>query len=167
MKRFIVMAALVLAISVSFTSAAFAWGTTGGDGTNSYALQETAVFLNNSGAAMTSGMAVILDLTGTGVTTGTYGAYVTTTTSADSILAVGIVKSRTAADQTPVVVITKGPAPANAADATDLVTIGSAVGTTSLAGQIGGGTNLGVALTTGYLHDGCLVWIWVDPTGAD
>lgn len=148
----------------------FGWGSAGSDGKNYRSLQETAIFFNNSGATLSAGDVVILDTAGTGVTAGTtLGGYVTRTTSADSVLAVGVVLSTSVADQRPVAVVTKGPADTFCLDATDAVTINTAVGTTTTAGRCGGGSNLGIALEAGDGQDaepGGIV-IWVAPTGAD
>jgi hypothetical protein len=147
---------------------AHAWGTAGGDGTNFGMLQETAVFFNNEGGTLSVGDAVELDLNGTAGTT--LGAYVEKCDSADSVLAVGVVKSASVADQRPAVVVTKGPIDTLAMDSADAVTGGSAVGcttATTTTGKIGGGTNLGIALENGDATDTGLLFIWVDPTGAD
>lgn len=167
MKKLFSLSALLFAASMAFSSAVFAWGTTGGDGSNYGQLQETAVFFNNSGVKLVHGNAVVLDLDGTGVTAGTtLGAYVERTTSADSVLAVGVVK-HPSVDQTPVIVVTKGPIDTLAQDSSDAVTSGSAVGTATTPGTIGGGTNLGIALEAGAGTDGDYLFVWVDPTGAD
>lgn len=160
--------ALLVALVFAFNGVAFAWGTTGGDGSDYGQLQETAVFFNNAGQLLVHGMAVILDTAGTGVTAGTtLGAYVTTAATADSILAVGVVKVG-AADQTPVVVVTKGPIDTLAADSSDAVSINTAVGTALTGtGNIGGGTDLGIALEAGAGTNGDYLYIWVAPTGAN
>lgn len=151
-----------------FSGAAFAWGTGGGDGSDVGQLQETAVFFNNSGKQLLTGVVVVLDLTGSGVTTGTtLGAYVTTTATADSRLVMGVVKVQ-ALNQTPVVVITKGPADTQFNSA-DNPYVGDSVGTSTVAGKAGAGTRLGVLLE-GLSHtDGRFIeaWIWVDPHNSE
>lgn len=174
--NFIYSLLLMSFLSLSVTGKVWAWGATGSDGSNGQALQETAVFFNNAGETMTAGTVAVLDTGGSGVATGTtLGAYVTTPsdfaaegTKADTILAVGVVKS-TASDQRPVVVITKGPADTLIDDSSDAVTLRTAVGVSGLAGSdnAGGGTNLGIALEGGSGSDSDQIYIWVDPTGAD
>ena len=169
MKKIVSFFALLFALVLAFNGACFAWGTASGDGSNYGQLQETAVFFNNSGVRLVHGEAVCLDLDGTGVTAGTtLGAYVEDLSTNDSVLAVGVV--RVASDnQTPVIVVTKGPIDTLAADFSDAVTSGAAVGTSASgeAGSIGGGTNLGIALEAGAGTDADYLFIWVDPTGAD
>lgn len=171
MKKAILLSVLLFALVFAFNGTAFGWGTTSGDGKNYQQVQETAVFFNNSGRHLGHGVAVILDTSGTGVSAGSYtlGSYVTVTNSADSLLAVGVVKIP-AADQSPVVVVTKGPIDTYAADSTDVVSSGTAVGTAGTiaeSGMIGGGTNLGIALEAGAGTDRDYIVIWVSPTGAD
>ncbi|MDI6732326.1 MAG: hypothetical protein QME16_00135 [Planctomycetota bacterium] len=169
MKKLCMLIALLFAEVLAFNGVCFAWGSASGDGSNYRQLQETAVFFNNGGNRLTHGEAVVLDLNGTGVTAGTtLGAYVEDLATADSILVVGCVKYA-ADNQTPVVVVTKGPIDALAADSSDAVSSGTAVGTTASGtiGSIGGGTNLGIALEAGSGSDDDYLFIWVDPTGAD
>jgi len=176
MKKLFLIAALLLA-SVFVGNAAFSMGTSGGDGGNFAMSQETAVFFNNSGETMSAGQVVILDTAGTGVeAASTLGSYVTLTSSADSVLVVGVVKSLTSLDQTPVVVVTKGAIDTQCADSGDAVSINTAVGSTTVGagggtvngkGLCGGGTNLGVALEAGDGTDSGKLYIWVNPTGAD
>lgn len=175
-RNFVYSLLLVSFLSLSVTGKVWAWGATGSDGSNAQALQETAVFFNNSGATMTAGTVAILDTGGTGVATGsTLGAYVTSPSAfaaagskADAILGIGVVKS-TASNQMPVVVVTKGPVDTLVDDSSDAVTIRTAVGASGLAGSnnAGGGTNLGISLEQGSGSDGDQIYIWVDPTGAD
>ena len=168
----IVFAALTLSL---LGSNVYGWGTTGGDGERFTQLQETAVYFNNSGGTRSAGDVVILDTFAAGVNTATtLGSYVRLSdglqsAQADSVLVVGVVRN-TSNDQTPVVVVTKGPISATCADSSDAVTLNVAVGTTdvdSLSGQCGGGTNLGIALEAGSGSDGASLRIWVSPTGAD
>src|SRR3990167_2833466 len=106
---------LAVLLSLSVTGKVWAWGATGSDGGNYEALQETAVFLNNSGTTMEAGDVVILDVYQSGVSTGTtLGSYVMianndAASQTDSILVVGVVKSTSVANDLPVVVVTKGP----------------------------------------------------------
>ena len=176
MKKFNLFYSLLLIgiLALSVTGKVWAWGATGSDGASFGALQETAVFFNNSGATLDAGEVVILDTFQTGVSTGTtLGAYVTLSDGqasprADSVLAVGVVKSTSIADQRPVVVVTKGPVAAFCDDSADAVTVRTAVGTSGgTAGRCGGGTNLGISLEAGDGTDGDNLIIWVDPTGAD
>jgi len=163
MRRNIFVLTLLVAL-VAFNGVAYPWGSTGGDGADARQLQETAVFFNNSGTTMSTGNVAVLDLDGSAVASGTtLGAYVDLIATADVASAVGIVKSTSSLDQTPVVVITKGPALAQSNDASDAVTAGSLVGTTAAQGKMGGGTLLGIALDSGNATDGQLIWIWVDP----
>jgi len=179
MKKLFTFSALLFAVVLMSSGVAFGWGAAGSDGSNYQALQETAVFFNNSGGTLSAGDVVIIDPSGPGVATGTtLGAYVSTyqarsvagTTAADNLLAIGVVKSTSVADQRPVAVVTKGPALTTCADSGDAVTQFAAVGTsggTETADQCGGGTNLGIALEAGDGTDGDSLIIWVDPTGAD
>jgi hypothetical protein len=174
MKKLFLIAALLLGVVLN-SKAAFAWGSAGGDGSSFAALQETAVFFNNSGATLSAGQVVILDTAGTGVAAdSTLGAYVTLVNAADSARVVGVVKSTSVADQKPVVVVTKGPIDTQCADSGDAVSINTAVGTTTIGtsggsngvGLCGGGTNLGVALEAGDGTNSGKLYVWVDPTGA-
>lgn len=154
---------LLFALVLAFNGVAFSWGTTGGDGSNYGQLQETAVFYNNSGRTLTAGEVVVLDLDGSGVSCGTtLGAYVDVISAADARSVMGVVKSTSAANGSPVVVVTKGPVKARSEDDSDPVTAGSAVGTTTTPGCMGGGTKLGYALDSGNGSEGQLIWIWVD-----
>lgn len=169
MKKLLSLTALLFAAVLAFSGVAFGWGSSGGDGSNYRALQETAVFYNHSGATLTTGQAVILDASSDDITTGsTLGAYVTTTVIADYVPVVGVVAEGSFIDESPVVVITKGPAYARAADGTDNLTGYIGVGTTAIGtskGYVGGGTHLGYCLENGDGTDGHLQMIWVQPTG--
>lgn len=176
-RKFLIVPALLVGLMLSSNKAAFGWGSTGGDGSRYTQLQETAVFFNNSGIALSAGHVVVLDTAGTGVTSGTtLGAYVDVVVANDSVLAVGVVKSASS-NQTPVVVVTKGPVPTRCADSADAVSINTAVGTTNQdesgsvsanGGLCGGGTNLGIALEAGdATNTEADLVIWVSPTGAD
>ncbi|KKL15239.1 hypothetical protein LCGC14_2507580, partial [marine sediment metagenome] len=176
---------LIPLIVFSLSGTVFGWGSTGGDGERYTQLQETAVFLNNtatSGAGDIDdqtayhGMAMILDLDGSGVSSGTtLGAYVEKPAQgsgdADSILVVGVVANASTAGFAagfPVVIVTKGAAFAMIEDSSDAVTSGSAVGCGGIvgAGNVGGGTNLGIALEAGDGTDADEIVIWVAPAGS-
>lgn len=176
MKKNTLFSLLLIGIlTLSLTGKAWGWGATGSDGGRFDALQETAVFFNNSGDTLDAGEVVILDTYQTGVATGTtLGSYVTlsggqASAAADSVLAVGVVKSTSVADQRPVVVVTKGPISTLCDDSSDAVSVRTAVGTSgsSVTGRCGGGTNLGIALEAGDGTNGDGIVVWVDPTGAD
>ena len=175
-KLYLILFATLLIIPM-FNGVALGWGSSGGDGTSYGALQETAVFFNNSGSTLSAGDVVILDLSGTGVASGTtLGAYVTTTTSADVQYVAGVVKTRSSADQTPVVVITAGPAETfcDNVNGTALVNglnnlggkiQGGAVGTYTTAATCDSGSNLGISLgAAGGVdkNDNNKSWVWVE-----
>ena len=187
MKKYLSLLIIPLFV-LTFNGMAFGWGSTGGDGSDYRQLQETAVFLNNSGIRMVHGQAAVLDLDSTAstsapvksaVTAGTtMGAYVELlgcgggcgdiAHSADSNLAVGVVK--VAADnQTPVIVVTRGPIDALVVDSSEAISAGSTVGTAAVgeAGTIGAGSNLGIALEAGDGTDGSYCFIWVSPANSD
>lgn len=142
--------AILLGVLFAFNGVALGWGAGGGDGSDYRQLQETAVFYNNSSSAIGHGSAVILDISGTAATT--LGAYVTTTTTADSKLAVGIARGHSGsstgwAASSPIVVVTRGPVDTKIDDTG--VTAGSAVGTANTRGHVDAGSDLGVALESG------------------
>lgn len=167
MRHFKISALLIVGLFV-FSGAVHPWGATGGDGTRAAAIQETAVFYNNSEFTMTEGMIVVKDNSG-GTAGTTLGAYVTITTSADASTIVGVVKSSSAAADTPVVVITKGPADTLVLDSSDPITISQYVGTGTTRGYGGacagnaGAGYLGQAMEVGDGTDTGRVWVWVDP----
>lgn len=174
MKLFLIAALLLTGVLFN-SKAAFAWGASGGDGSSFAALQETAVFFNNSGATLSAGQVVVLDTSGSGVAAdSTLGSYVTLLNGADSTRVMGVVKSTSVGDQKPVVVVTQGPVDTQCADSSDAVTVNVAVGSTTFGptggtngvGLCGGGTNLGVALEAGDGTNGGKLYVWVDPTGA-
>jgi len=164
MRRFLLATAMVL----SLPALAFAWGGAAGDGTRYKMLQETAVVVNNSGATLSSGAVVIWDTTATAGST--LGIHVTTTTSANSIMAAGVVQDDSTANGFPMRIITRGPAQVQYAGVTSAITnAGEAVGTSTVAGQLGTGTNLGVSLEAhnGKGLDFALLWTWINPTNGD
>ena len=173
MKKRLILFALLFAMLV-FNGVAYPWSSTGGDGSNARALRETAVFFNNSGATLVEGQIVLLDKTGSGVSAGTtLGAYVTTTVDIDISGIVGVVLSTSALDQSPVVVVTKGPADTLILDSSDPIAISEYVGTSSTLGYGGEYENaggwfegigtLGQALENGDGTDTGKVWVWVNP----
>ncbi len=169
MKKYLFSLALLFALVFAFSGVVLA-----GDGKNYRQLQETGVFFNNAGRTLSAGQVVILDTSGTGVTAGTtLGSYITLVSGADSVLAVGVIAESqiTCLDQTPCIVVTKGPVDTSINDSTDAVTINTAVGTSpntaTCDGCAGGGTNLGIALEAGSGADADKIIVWVNPTGAD
>ena len=168
MKKLFSLSILLIVSVFMISGIAFGWGS--GDGSDYGQLQETTVFFNNSGAKMVHGQAVILDVSGTGVTAATtMGAYVTMVTgTADSNYVVGVVKEASL-DQTPVIVVTRGPIDTLVADSSEAISAGSQVGTagTAIQGAVGVGTNLGVALEAGDGTDGSYLFVWVNPSNSD
>ena len=172
MKKYLSLLIIPLFV-LTFSGMAFGWGSTGGDGSDYGQLQETAVFFNNSGVKLVHGNPVVLDTDSSASTTDpvkiaptagtTLGACVERTSSADDILAVGVVKVASE-NQTPVIVVTRGPIDTLVIDSTDAITEGSAVGTSGT-GTAGGGYHLGLALEDGDGTDGSYCYIWVQPTG--
>jgi len=127
----------------------------------------TAVF-NNSGSALTSGSVVVWD-TAAATSGDSLGAYVTTTTSADSNLCAGVVQSDSIPASGVGTLQIYGPRRVKTADSTDRPTsAGTAVGTTTVAGNAGSGTGLGVLLrTSGSGVDGELEWIFINPSNGE
>jgi len=167
MKKLFIFSTLLLVSILASYGVAFGWGVTGGDGSSYKQLQEIAVFYNNSGVTLYHGDVVILDSTGTADTT--LGSYVTYSSTADSILVVGVVVQKSLAD-TPVAVCTKGPVMTRIDDLSDAVTTLTAVGTCTGSGltnhNAGGGTNLGIALEAGNGSNSDEIIVWVDPAGS-
>ena len=162
-KKYFLNLALLCAVVFAFNGVAFGWGTTGGDGSRYDQLQETAVFFNNSGRTLSTGDVVVIDMAGSGVASGsTLGAYVNVIATADARSARGVVASVSSADQTPVVVVTAGPAQCRIDDSTDPVALGTTVGTSTTAGHAGSGSFLGIAMDPGAGGDNELIWIWVN-----
>lgn len=175
MKKIFSLFALLFALVFAFNGVVFGWGSSGGDASDYGQLQETAVFFNNSGAKLVHGQAIVLDLDSTASSTApikiaptagtTLGTCVETlTASADSNLVIGVVKVASE-NQTPVIVVTRGPIDTITADASDGVSAGSAVGTAGSgeAGSVGVGSGLGVALEAGAGTDGDYIYTWVQP----
>ena len=167
MKKLFIFSALLIACLFAVSGVAFGWGGQGGDGSDYRQLQETAVFYNNSSTTLYHGDVVILDSTGTADTT--LGSYVTYSSAADSVLAVGVVIQKSLT-KTPVVVCTKGPVVTRIDDSSDAVTTLTAVGTCTSSGatnhNAGGGTNLGIALEAGDGTNADEIIVWVDPAGS-
>jgi len=130
----------------------------------------TTTVRNNSGSALTSGAVVVWDSSPDAVAN--EGAWVTTTTSADSNLVAGVVEDDSIADGALGTIVVYGPIIANYANATDgsADTAGTAVGTTTVAGQYGNGTGLGVIIAgTAPVGVGDLtrLKIFVNPSNAE
>ena len=128
----------------------------------------TAVF-NDAGSELTSGSVVIWDTQAADPTDAGLGSYVTTTTTADSNLAAGVVHQSSILNQGIGMICVYGPHQVLTADSTDRpVTSGDAVGTTTVAGQVGTGTGLGVLLrTSGSSVDRENEWIFINPSNAE
>lgn len=153
-------------------------------------------FFNNSGGALTSGTVVVLDRTGTGVNVGVTGSlttvptgasrndvdvnggdgdvtnigtYITTTTTADLETVKGVVDDDSCADQTYCRVQVRGPRLVRCAQVTDAVTAGDAVGTSTVAGEMGDAANdadgiLGVAISSCHANsDQAVGWVDINP----
>lgn len=185
MRKLSLLAALVLAfIGAGQAEAAMecAQGTSGTE-TNHTVFQHACYdyYFNNSGSTLTSGTVVILDVSGTGVNGATVsgdgsgdasvdtdsadgdvdniGTYITTTTSADVDTVAGVVADNSCPDQSYCKVQVRGPRRVRCADSTDAVTVSAAVGTTTVAGNCGGGSGLGRALEAGTGTDGNVLWV--------
>lgn len=163
MRRKLSVLSILLFAVFAFGRIGLPWSTSGGDGQDFHAIRETAVFINNSGSAIVSGSVVILDTSATGVN---LGSYVTTTTGDDDDLAVGVTLTVSAADGLPLVVVTKGAVDA-IAHPTDTWTAGTPVGTSGVAGQVGTGENLGIALESTSTGSSAHHRIWVAPNNAN
>ena len=114
----------------------------------------TAVY-NDSGSTLQSGAVVIWDTGNTDPVDASLGTWVTTTTSADDALVAGVVVGQSIIDQGIGTICVYGPCYALWAATTDGGTdaVGTALGTTTVAGQYGVGSNLGVALETSANSD--------------
>lgn len=128
----------------------------------------TAVF-NDSGATLTSGTVVIWDTEAADPAAAGLGAYVTTTTTADTNLVAGVVHADSIVDQGIGMIQIYGPRQVLFAHATDnTATIGAALGTTTVAGQAGSGSGLGCLLrTSNSTVDGEIEWIFINPSNAE
>lgn len=130
----------------------------------------TSVY-NNSSSDLTSGTVVIWDTSLSG--DANEGAYVNTTTSADSNLVAGVVASDTIlASGGRGMICVYGPIYALYANSTDgsTDTAGTAIGTSSVAGQFGNGTGLGCILQVpadGDTGDKARTLIFVNPSNAE
>ena len=110
-----------------------------------------AVYRNVSGAALTSGTAVIFDTTDADVTAGatksaasTVGILVDTTTTADSGLFAGVLYDDSCADDQACRFVIYGPTIVRFAGLTDgTTTEGDELGTTTRAGELGAGDGAG------------------------
>lgn len=184
MKKILsILIAIPLVISLT-SGIVFGWGSAGSNEGRYRAIQETAVFYNNTSSTNNPttqtayhGQAMIIDTDGTGVSSGTtLGGYVELPApgagAADSVLVVGVVAEASTNGFSaggPVILVTKGAALCQITDSSDAVTGGSAVGCgdTIGAGNIGDGSNLGIALEDGDGTDSDEIICWIDPTGAD
>jgi hypothetical protein len=177
MRKFKLLSFVALLFAVfafSRVTNVYGWGAATGDGSDYRQLQETAIFFNNSGGTRVAGEVALLDVDHVGVATGsTLGSYITveyknsdTHYEADSLLAVGVIKSISTVDQRPIAVVTKGPALTLCDDSTDAVTEFASVGSSPDTANCGGGTNLGIALEAGDGTDDDEIIVWVDPAGS-
>lgn len=157
------------------------------DATN---VREVKIFRNVSGASTTSGTSFVLQEANADANVliaedfgqeGSLGLDVTTTTSADAISFVGVQVDGTCVDDGLCRLVTYGPALARWAGDTDNTnTRLAAVGTTTVAGNLGSGTNAGVLLSLSVFGpgstddaeyasggDNALRWVWVNPSNGD
>jgi len=159
------------------------------------------LYFNGSGAAQTSGTVVVLSAaTATGVNEGitgslntvpdnagrndidvdgtdgdvtNVGTYITTTTTADNELVVGVIDDNSCADATYCRVQIYGPRLTLCAGGTNATTVNTAVGTSTVVGQCGDAANdadgtLGVALTaTDTSADFEVAWVFIRPSWTD
>lgn len=142
------------------------------DGSRGDANRIYTAVLNDSGSTLTSGTVVIWDTGTDDPADDGLGAYITTTTSADDNLVAGVTITSSIVDQGIGTICVYGPVLTLFAGATDSGTeaAGTAVGSTTVAGQAGTGTGLGVILrdddATGEI-DGEQYWIFVNPSNAE
>lgn len=138
------------------------------DGNRGAANRILTTVYNNSSSALTSGTVVVWDTALSGDTN--EGAYVNTTTTADSNLVAGVVVTDSIAASGGLgEICVYGPVYALYANSTDGAadTVGTALGTTTVAGQFGNGTGLGCILQVpadGDTADRARVLIFVDPS---
>ena len=161
---------VLLAFAILLLASESAFATTiSSDGVRGDANRILTSVYNNSTSALTSGTVVIWDTALSG--DANEGAYVNTTTSADSNLAAGVVVS----DSIPAsgglgTICVYGPVYALYANSTDgsTDTVGTAIGTTTVAGRFGNGTGLGCLLdTTVDGTDNARVLIFVNPSNGE
>lgn len=166
MKRLFSLLALLLAGAAATPCWALSVSSEGDNGLGHVITQTVR---NNSGSTLSSGAIVVWDSSPDATTQ--EGAWVTTTTSADSNLAAGVVRSDSITNGALGEIVVYGPATANYADSTDGATdtAGTAVGTTTVAGQFGTGTGLGVILgsVSPGAQDFKRVKIFVNPSNAE
>ena len=162
----------LLALAVLLTASGNVFAVTiSEDGARGRANRILTNVYNNSSSALTSGTVVIWDTALSGEDN--EGAYVTTTTSADSNLAAGVVVSDSIAASGGIgTICVYGPAFALYANSTDGSTdsVGQAIGTTTVAGQFGNGSGLGCILDTpedGDTADRARVLIFVNPSNGE
>ena len=159
-----------LMLAVLLLASGQAWAVTvSADGTRGDSNRIFTAVFNDSGATLTSGSVVVWDTGAADPADAALGAYVTTTTTADSNLAAGVVHTASIVDQGIGMIQIYGARQVLTADATDRpTTVGGAVGTTTVAGQAGSGTGLGVLLRTSASPvDGENEWIFINPSNAE
>lgn len=160
---------LTISLAVLLLASGKAWALqVSSDGNRGDANAVFTAVLNDSGGTLQSGIVVIWD-TGTDESNAQLGAYVNTTTSADSNLVAGVVHQSSIVDQGIGAIQIYGPRQVLTADSTDRPTsAGTAVGTTTVAGQAGSGSGLGVLLrTSGSGVDGENEWIFINPSNGE
>ena len=160
--------ALLLGLLLLASESAFAVTINSGSDRGDANLILTAVF-NDQGSTLTSGSVVIWDTGAADPANAGLGAYVVTTTSADSNLVAGVVYTDSILDQGIGMICVYGAMEVLTADSTDRPTSsGTAVGTSTVAGNAGSGTGLGVLLRpSGSGVDGENEWIFVNPSNAE
>ena len=161
---------IALAVLLMAGGTAFAGLQIGSDGVRGDSNQVLTSVYNNSASNLTSGTVVIWDTALSG--DANEGAYVNTTTSADSNLVAGVVVSDTILAGGVGTICVRGPVYALYANSTDgsTDTVGTAIGTTTVAGQFGNGSGLGCILQVpadGDTADRARVLIFVNPSNAE
>lgn len=160
----------VISLAVLLLASGKAWALQiSSDGNRGDANAIFTAVLNDSGATLQSGAVVIWDTGAADPADSGLGAWVTTTTSADSNLVAGVVHQSRIVDQGIGAIQIYGARQVLTADSTDRPTsAGTAVGTTTVAGQAGSGSGLGVLLrTSGSGADGENEWIFINPSNAE
>src|SRR3990167_6697841 len=158
---------MALSLAMLLLASGQAWATTissSGDRGDANIIL-TAVF-NDSGGTLTSGTVVIWDTGAADPANAGLGAYVTTTTTADSNLVAGVIHQASIVDQGIGTIQIYGAREVLHANSTDRqATVGGAVGTTTVAGQSGSGTGLGCLLhTSGSGSDAENEGIFINPS---
>ena len=163
---------LLLAFAILLAASGRALAVTiSADGSRGNANRILTNVYNNSSSDLTSGTVVIWDTALSG--DANEGAYITTTTSADSNLVAGVVLSDSIEASGGIgTICVYGPVYALYANSTDGATdsVGQAIGTTTVGGQFGNGTGLGCILqvpTDGDTNDRARVLIFVNPSNGE